>query len=387
MGQYGLKQRGDTWYSNIVIPGSGGKLHVQALSSNLSEAKKMRDEIKVAMDARDPKKLALCPVKEMPVDIFSEKVLLNYQKKKPGTYRIVARALRKLVETLPIKTLGDITPDALEELRAQWVKTGHIKVDAAGNPTSKDNVAGANREIRALVTIMRWAEDNKEIKLPVQNWRPVIKGKWRETVSRKLFYSPEQHEKLQAHALAASPIMLRLYMLAYHAGLRRGEIRHLWKADIDLTQRGPDDWGRLLIREKTWTDAKTGELRHWAPKGSNVNGDMKRSVPIDKKLADYLHSEIGKIPGDWIMSESFAPPVHEDTLSDQWESVIHGTEKKPGVGVGSIHTLRHCFATDWLSRGEPLENVQRFLGHLDITTTQRIYNHFVPTKFATVGSR
>lgn len=379
-GHYGLKKRpgSDNWYINLVVPGGDGKMHVESThTADLNEAKRMRDEVLVQLRARDPRKMEMAAAASMPIDVFAEKVLVNYQKKKPGTYKIVARALRKLVDGVAVKTLGDITPAALEALRAYWVKTGHIKVDKTGNPIGKENIAGANREIRALVTVMRWAEDSAELSLPIQNWRRVIKGQWDELRNRTLFYTAAQHKKLRADA--GDGLMLTLYMLAYHAGLRCGELRHLRREDIDF------DRARIYIRSKSWTDTTTGRLCHWSPKGSNPKRPMERTVPIDKELLAYLTSWLTRIPGDWVMSEDLALPQIETTLTTKWGRIVKGTKENPGVGVGSIHTLRHCFATDWLSRGEPLENVQRFLGHSAITTTQEIYNHFLPTQFATAA--
>lgn len=378
---YGLKLRGETYYSNLVIPGTGGKLHVEALSKDLAEAKRLRDKIVESLELRRPRTLAGRISSEMSIEAFTEKALARYQKKKPGTFRIVLRAMRKLVEALPIKTVADITPAALEALRASWIKIGHIKVDKHGNPVGKENIAGANREIRAIVAVMRWAEDDPEIGLPIQNWRRVIKGQWHELKNRTLFYTPAQHQKLRQDASGgqALSLMLTLYMLAYRAGLRCGEIRHLRREDIDFENR------RIYIRAKTWKDLLTGQLQSWAPKGSNPKRTMERAVPMDAELYAYLKAWLAHIPGDWVMSEDLGMPFQENSFTHQWARIIKGTKEKPGLGIGSIHTLRHCFATGWISRGEPLENVQRFLGHSHITTTQEIYNHFVPTQFATAA--
>ena len=43
-----------------------------------------------------------------------------------------------------------------------------------------------------------------------------------------------------------------------------------------------------------------------------------------------------------------------------------------------IHALRHTFASMLLSRGERLDYVSRQLGHAEITTTERVYRHWIP---------
>jgi integrase len=45
------------------------------------------------------------------------------------------------------------------------------------------------------------------------------------------------------------------------------------------------------------------------------------------------------------------------------------------------HDLRHCFASVALSRGVPITDVSRWLGHRSVDLTYRTYSHFLPDAF------
>ncbi len=370
----GYKKRGDVFYSNLIIPRSGGKRHVEALGKDEGEARRLVKKLAVILEEQNPRDSAAQTGRDMSIVVFMQKVLAHYRTGAKNTYRTVARAMENLLKFAPIKTAGQITPDLLRELRKHYIETGRIAGDINGNPVGKKNVPMVNREIRQLVTIMRWAEDEDTIKMPMQNWRPVSKTQMKEMKTRKLTYTPDEHKRLQeaAHGLWRETAT---YMLARHAGLRLSELRHLRRRDIDLSTLA------IHVRAKTWADPRTGETREWFPKGSKGQRERDRVVPIEKDgpLLPYLKERLLQMPGDWVLSEDQDPPCHENRISGYWHKIV----KASGVGVGSVHTLRHCFATDLVARGEPMSNVQAFLGHSSILTTTMVYNHFVPVKFAT----
>jgi integrase len=53
--------------------------------------------------------------------------------------------------------------------------------------------------------------------------------------------------------------------------------------------------------------------------------------------------------------------------------------KKAGIPAGfRPHSLRHAFASTLLSRGVPITDVARWMGHKDIRETYNTYSHFMP---------
>lgn len=58
-----------------------------------------------------------------------------------------------------------------------------------------------------------------------------------------------------------------------------------------------------------------------------------------------------------------------------------GAEKMGIVGKVHCHTCRHCFATELLRTGTPIEKVSQLLGHENIQLTYDTYSHLLPNDF------
>jgi site-specific recombinase XerD len=133
-----------------------------------------------------------------------------------------------------------------------------------------------------------------------------------------------------------------LLMLAYGSGLRLSEITNLKVSDIDSKQM------RLFIRK-----GKGGRDRYALLPEATLH--VLREYWLENR------------PKDWLfVAPKAGGKYHVRTVQDAFKSAL----RKSGVQKpGTIHTLRHCFATHMLDDGNDLYSIKRLLGHVRIDTT------------------
>jgi len=133
-----------------------------------------------------------------------------------------------------------------------------------------------------------------------------------------------------------------LLMLAYGSGLRLSEITNLKVTDIESEHM------RILIR--------CGK------------GDRDRYTILPQTTLDTLR-EYWKVyrPTDWLFE---APTKGGKYVNRTLAGVFKAALKKSGVTKpGSIHTLRHCFASHFYEDDHNLLALKKLLGHVRIDTT------------------
>jgi integrase len=162
-----------------------------------------------------------------------------------------------------------------------------------------------------------------------------------------------------------SAIDRAFYLTAVMAGLRHGELCALRWRDVDWTA------GRIRVRQN-WVlgDFDTPKSR----RGS-------RSVPMADRLAgelDRLYTALGQ-PGDDALV--FADPTSGDPLDKaadlrRYRKVL----KAAGLDLThNLHGLRHTFGTRMAAAGVPMRTLQEWMGHRDISTTER-YADYAPSQ-------
>ena len=137
-----------------------------------------------------------------------------------------------------------------------------------------------------------------------------------------------------------------MLMLAYSAGLRVSEVVSLRTSDIDSKRM------TIMIRQ---AKGKKDRLASLSPVLLVMLREYAKAYQPDKK--GFLFE--GNNKGGCYSTRSL-------------QEVLQAAKKKAGVlKQGSIHSLRHSFATHLVDRGTDISMIQKLLGHNSIKTTLR----------------
>lgn len=264
------------------------------------------------------------------------------------------RYLSAFFEQQEIKSIADITQDTVRAFRRNLSRRG----EGASLATQNYYLIAirqflkylAKRDIEALSP-----EKIQLAKLPDRD----IDVLYPEEVDRLLGATPPTKKKL-----AALRDRTLLHVL-FSSGMRISEAIRLNRDDLrphsnEITVRGKGNKVRVVFL-------------------SDEAKDM---------LQEYLETRDDIDPALFVRHK--ANPTKEDDLRltpRSAQRMIKRYAAAAGITKNiSPHTLRHSFATDLLSNGADVRQVQQLLGHASITTTQ-VYTHFTDVQLRGVHER
>lgn len=135
-----------------------------------------------------------------------------------------------------------------------------------------------------------------------------------------------------------------MIMLGYACGLRVSEITGLATKDLDEDRR------LILIRR--------------------AKGKKDRIVSLSPVMLVMLREYLVKYKPEKYLFEG--QPKGASYSSRSLQQIIEAAKKKAGIRKdGSMHMLRHSFATHLLEKGTDVVFIQKILGHNDLKTTLR----------------
>jgi site-specific recombinase XerD len=149
-----------------------------------------------------------------------------------------------------------------------------------------------------------------------------------------------------------------LLMTSYSAGLRVSELVNLKIEDIDSK--------RMMIHIH------------------EGKGKRDRMVPLSVKLLEVLRQYFTLHKPKTYLFEG--PKPGEPYSARSAQHILHEAKRAAGIRKkGSVHMLRHSFATHLLEAGTDIRYIQTFLGHGNLKTTMR-YTHVTHFKIESLKS-
>ena len=149
---------------------------------------------------------------------------------------------------------------------------------------------------------------------------------------------------------------LALLEMLYASGMRVTELVSLNVSDIEFDN---NKHGKVLVKGK--------------------RASKEREVPLDGHVINTLQTYI-KHGREQLIHDPNEPAVFLNnrgqrlTRQGLWLIIKHYVEAVSIPSEVTPHTLRHSFAAHKLSQGKSLQDIQKLLGHANISTTQ-VYAH------------
>jgi integrase len=173
------------------------------------------------------------------------------------------------------------------------------------------------------------------------------------------FFTREEATKLVATARDEEERVLLLFAL--DTGARAGEQLALEWGDID--------WhNNLVVFRRSSTRGEIGPTK----------SGRERKVPMTERLATALRRH-KHLRGKLVFCRADGKPFTLWQLHER----LWGTCRRAGLREIRWHDLRHSFASQLVSAGVPLRQVQDWLGHSTMMMTMR-YSHLAPGQGATL---
>lgn len=222
---------------------------------------------------------------------------------------------------------------------------GDIEAFKAERREAKVGPATINGELRAFLTVLHWAKkQGYPVTIPPVRYLREPKGRVR-------IWTREEVARLMAAARARHPQVLRLIVFLLNTGCRKGE---------------------AIAAEWSWLDFERGIIRipaskEWAPKSGRA-----REVPMSDACRAVL-----ELPDEERLSDRWVFPNRDGVRFEFFpDAIFKELQTKAGI-TGGAHTLRHCYASEFLANGGTMFDLSQILGH----THERIsavYSHLLP---------
>ena len=277
---------------------------------------------------------------------------------KPGTYTVYMQRLTKYI--LPFfgnMRLNKITEETMEYFASYLASLSNTA------PLSENYISQICGTVRRILIYM---EGKYQCSISIPS-NPATKGRSR----RIILPSTDSLSTLEHYLLIHCEEDTCLgILIAFHTGIRIGELSALTWHDIDLKE------GLLYIRKNILrVKNENANLSPYRKMTKVINqspktSDSSRIVPLPEKLIALLQ-QYQKPSDSYVISGVKNPWAEPRTIQYRFRNIL----EKCRIEYFNFHTLRHAFATRCVSMGLDVKSLSEILGHSSIQITLNLYVH------------
>jgi integrase len=193
-------------------------------------------------------------------------------------------------------------------------------------------------------------------------------------ITEKDILGPEEIKQL---ILAAKPGLYRTIIatIAY-TGMRHDEALALRWSEVEPLEAGEVRVRRTLSTARVKGEENQTGFRWFDPK---TEAGL-RDIPIPKDLIEYLRDWKRRCPQsrhDLVFPSPLGEPLHRSNILRYG---LYPAIEQARLKEITMHGLRHSYASMLIILKRPITEISRYLGHKDVSVTQRIYAHFLKPK-------
>lgn len=330
MSVYRLKD--GRWIVQYRDPNRPGKYKREYFGRGLEAEKRARERDR---ELKERTRQGKTP--ELSAPLFEELANAYLQAKKNKLAKSTIMNMYYKLKGVILPLIGDmnvltITPSVLERYEEERTREGVKKTTI-------------HRELTDIITIINWAVKRGYI------YESPLRGYEKPRRDDEVIMPPSVDEINRI--LACSPAhLIRAICISYYTGLRPGakELFGLrWSENVDWSNQC------ILVRSAD----KGGLVARMVPVlDENFWHEMKRWYELDKSQSvEYIVHYKGK-------------PVKS------LKRAFNTAKRKAGITRRlRLYDFRHAFTTHLLAKGAQLKPVSEMIGHKDIETTLRVYQH------------
>jgi len=245
-------------------------------------------------------------------------------------------SMKRLLDYFGDKLLSEINPSDIESYRKMYLSQSNGRKVQPINPV---NLISTNRDIALMKALYKRAIINERAEK-----NPCIGVSLEKEQGRDRVLSPDEYERLIAEC---APHLKPVVMMAYHTGMRKGEILGLSWDKVDL-----EDGFVKLNHDET----KTKE---------------PRLIPLNQELVEMLKRiwmELGAIP---LKKENTPVFTYQGRPIGLIRNGFEKACKRAGIEDFVFHDLRHTFNSNAFRAGVPIPVIMKITGHKSLSMFQR----------------